>query len=110
MNIQVLLTAIFLLLSNSAAADNRLIGQTYSLRWTIQSAPGESTVDSNKLVFCNASQLVWNTMLDGKTISSGAENYELTEIEPGILQVTWQQRTDRTEFVVATLNLLKWSV
>ena len=68
MKIQVFLTAIFLLLSTSVAADNRLIGKTYTLKWTIQSASGESPADATKLAFCNESRLVWNTMLDGKTV------------------------------------------
>ena len=110
MKIQIILATTCLLLSTSTIADNRLIGKTYSLKWSIQSVSGESPADSTKLAFCNGLRLVWNTILDDKTVSAGVENYELTEVEPGILQVTWRQRADRTEFVVATLNLFKWSV
>ena len=50
-------------------------------------------------------------MSDGESVSSGTEVYELSEIEPGIVQFTWRQQiANRTEYVVATLNLYKWSV
>ncbi len=88
-----------------------MTGKVFLLKWSIQSGAGEVSIDATRVVFCDAEKLVWNTEFNGEMISSGLENYEFSEIEPGILQVTWkQQLKDRTEVVVATLNSFKWSV
>jgi len=108
---QTTLILLCLFLSNIAVADNRMTGKTFLLKWSIQSVTDEVSIDATKVIFCDAEKLLWNTELNGETISSGFENYALSEIEPGIVQVTWrQQLNDRTEVVVSTLNLFKWSV
>jgi len=108
---QTILILICLLLSNIAVADNRIIGKVFLLKWSIQSGAGGVSIDTTRVTFCDSATLLWNVTLKGEIVSSGLENYELSEIEPGIVQVTWrQQLKDQTEVVVATLNLFKWSV
>ena len=108
---QTILILICLFLSNIAVADDRMIGKLFLLKWPIQSGTGEVSIDATKVFFCDSATLVWNTELKEENVSSGLENYELSVIEPSIVQVTWkQQLSDRTEIVVATLNLFKWSV
>ncbi|MEM7194236.1 MAG: hypothetical protein AAF402_04745 [Pseudomonadota bacterium] len=101
---------VFCFAAPSALADIRLIDKTFSLSWSIHSAPDERTFDSVELYFCSELELIWNELLDKKSMANGQTTYELTEIEPGILRITWKQsKSDPNRIVVTTLNLFKWS-
>lgn len=51
-------------------------------------------------------ELVWHNVTDPEAISSGTEYYVRTDLAPGIVQITWKESPDTTDFgVVWTLNV-----
>ena len=94
-----------LAMSTSSRADVRLVGNTFVHAWTINPYPDGTPAPKYETRFCDDRTLVWSDVTDMSNVKSGIEEYELTEISPGVLQVTWKESPDTTDHgVVWTLN------
>ncbi len=105
------LVAAALASSTLARADVRLVGNTFVHAWTINPYPEGTPAPKYETRFCDGQTLVWNDVTDLRDIRSGVETYELTEISPGVLQVTWKESADTTGHgVVWTLNFRTYAI
>jgi hypothetical protein len=103
--------AIALGISATADADVRLVGKTFSHSWTVNKYPKDWPTPKYVTLFCDEKTVVWNNVTDTENVYSGIEQYELTEIDPGILQVTWKESPDTTKFGITwTLNFRTWAI
>lgn len=95
----------------TAHADIRLVGNTFVHSWTINPFPKERPAPKYETFFCDEDTLVWNNVTDMSKVRSGVETYELTELSPGVLQVTWKESPETTNHgVVWTLNFRTYAI
>ena len=100
-----------LALSEVAHADVRLVGNTFVHAWTINPYPDGTPAPKYETRFCDERILVWSDITDLSNVTSGIEKYELTEISPGVLQVTWKESPDTTDLgMVWTLNFGTYAI
>jgi hypothetical protein len=77
----------------------------------VNSLPSEWSTPRYVLLFCDEQTLVWNDVTDEDNVHSGVESYELTEIDPGVLQVSWKESPESTGYgVVLTINFHTWAI
>ena len=94
-----------------AHADIRLVGNTFVHTWTINPFPEAQPSPKYETLFCDEDTLVWNDVTDSTRVQSGVETYVLTELSPGVVQVTWKESPDTTNHgVVWTLNFRTYAI
>jgi hypothetical protein len=94
-----------------AHADIRLVGNTFVHSWTINPFPRSRPVPKYETLFCDEDTLVWNDVTDLSKVHSGVETYVLTELSPGVVQVTWKESPETTNHgVVWTLNFRTYAI
>lgn len=97
--------------SYSAHADVRLVGNTFVHAWTINPYRDGTPAPKYETRFCDERTLVWSDVTDLSNVTSGIEKYVLTEISPGVLQVTWKESPATTDLgVVWTLNFGTYAI
>ena len=98
-------------IGSTASADIRLVGNTFTHAWTVNTFPDDWPTPKYETRFCDQETLVWNNVTDMRNVSSGVEKYELTELSPGVLQVTWKESPETTnQGVVWTLNFRTYAI
>jgi len=96
---------------STAAADIRLVGNTFTHAWTVNTFPEGWPTPKYETRFCDQQTLVWNDVTDRNNVKSGMQNYELTELSPGVLQVTWKESPETTnQGVVWNLNFRTYGI
>jgi len=106
-------TAIVVLvgMASTAHADIRLVGNTFVHAWTVNPFREKRPPPKYETRFCDEQMLVWNNVTDLSKVESGVEKYELTELSPGVLQVTWKESPETTNHgVVWTLNFRTYAI
>lgn len=105
------LTILFLGMSAAVNADVRLTGNTFVYSWTINPYADGTPAPRYETRFCDERTLVWNDVTDPNDVKSGAETYELTELDPGVVQVTWKESPQATNHgVVLTINFRTYAI
>ena len=78
-----------------------LVGNTVHHTWTAGPWAGASFVT----LFCSAATLVWNNISDPENVMSEKKTYVRSDIAPGIVQISWKEAPDTTNFgLIWTLN------
>lgn len=81
--------------------DTQLIGKKVKHEWK----KGPWTGATFTTFFCSESVLTWNNTTDPDHITSEIEQYYRTEIAEGIVQISWKEDPDTTNFgLIWTLN------
>lgn len=92
-------------LSSLAHANSNLVGKTITHAWTINTFPADRPAPSYVTLFCDYETLVWNDVTDQKNVISGVESYLVREIDKDIVQVSWKESPETTNYgMVWTLN------
>lgn len=82
-----------------------LVGKTVTHEWTENPYGADKPVPSYVTFFCDDSTLVWNAVTDPSDIRSGTETYTRTDFAPGIVQITWKESPDTSNYgVIWTLK------
>lgn len=81
--------------------DTQLVGKKVKHQWTKGLWSGASFTT----FFCSENVLTWNNTSDPSNISSESEQYYRTEIAEGIIQISWKEDPETTNFgLIWTLN------
>lgn len=82
-----------------------LIGKKVSHSWTENTFPKEWPTPTFETFICDANTLIWNNTTDMNNISSGVETYTAVELAPNVLQVSWKESPETTNYgIIWTLD------
>jgi hypothetical protein len=86
----------------AAAHDDHaeLVGKTVTHDWTQNPYGADTPVPSYVTFFCDDTTLVWNAVTDPSDIRSGREAYTRTDLAPGIVQITWKESPETSNYGV----------
>jgi hypothetical protein len=107
-----LLLPLMLSLMISPAFSHSLIsGSMISHSWTENSFPNHWPAPKFETFICDDRTLVWNNITDMKKLTSGIEKYDAVELAPNLLQVSWKESPETTNYgIIWTLDFNKMSI
>ncbi len=103
------LTILLIVLINTFAlptvAHELLTGSTISHSWTENTFPTTWSTPKFETFICDDKMLIWNNITDMKHLTSGVEEYTVVELAPKLLQVSWKESPETTNYgIVWTLD------
>jgi hypothetical protein len=96
----------FLLSHNTIASTDLLTpGSKISHAWTENSFPQNWKNPTFETFICENNTLVWNNTTDTNNPTSGREKYTAVELAPKLLQVSWKESPETTNYgIIWTLD------
>lgn len=102
---------LFCAFSSALQADVRLSGKTLTYSWTINTLPEDWSTPKYITFICDEKTLVWNNVTDKNKVISGVEKYELSEVSPGVLQISWKESPKTTDYgVILTFSFISYGI
>lgn len=104
-----MLTVVFIgfisLFSSMTFANELLVGKKVSHSWTENTFPKEWPTPTFETFICDDSTLIWNNTTDKNNITSGVETYTVVKLAPKVLQVSWKESPETTNYgIIWTLD------
>jgi len=101
-----IVVAVFLSFFSSISFSNELLaGKKVSHSWTENTFPKEWPTPTFETFICDNSTLIWNNTTDINNISFGVEAYTAVELAPNVLQVSWKESPETTNYgIIWTLD------
>jgi len=88
-----------------AFAHKLLTGSVISHSWTENTFPQTWPTPKFETYICDEKTLVWNNITDLNRPTSGIETYHVVELAPRLLQVSWKESPETTNYgVIWTLD------
>ena len=85
---------------------DKLIGKKITHSWTENTFPEGWPTPTYVTVICDAKKLIWNNVTDMDNFSYGEEEYTAIELAPNIIQVSWKESPETTNYgIIWTLDL-----
>ncbi len=86
-------------------AHELLTGSTISHSWTENTFPKTWSTPKFQTFICDDKTLIWNNITDMTHLTSGVEEYTVVELAPKLLQVSWKESPETTNYgIVWTLD------
>lgn len=100
-----LLTMIMNTLTLPAFANELLTGSVISHSWTENTFPKTWPTPKFETFFCDDKTLIWNNITDKNHLKFGVEQYNVVELAPKLLQVSWKESPETTNYgIIWTLD------
>ncbi|WP_250655988.1 hypothetical protein [Alkalimarinus coralli] len=104
-----LLTVVFIgfisSFSTMTFSNELLVGKKVSHSWTENTFPKEWPTPTFETYICDNRTLIWNNTTDKNNLSFGVEAYTAVELAPKVLQVSWKESPETTNYgIIWTLD------
>jgi len=84
--------------SGSVSSEDQLVGNTTEHAWVNNNFPAEWPTPRYRVSFCSDDTLVWNNITNAANPDSGIEKYDAVQLGPDLLQVSWKESPETTNF------------
>ena len=88
-----------------------LTGTVISHSWTKNSFPKAWPTPKFTTFICDQHTLIWNNITNIEQLSFGIERYTVVELAPKLLQVSWKESPDTTNYgIIWTLDFNQMNI
>lgn len=93
------------MVSTCVFSSELLVGKTTEHVWSNNDFPTDWPAPKYKVIFCDSETLVWNNITNIENINSGVEKYSVVELGENLIQVSWKESPETTNYgIIWTLN------
>lgn len=107
----ILITTLLFANITIASSDQFTAGYKISHSWTENSFPKNWKTPTFDTFICENNTLIWNNTTDANNPTSGLEKYNAIELAPNLLQVSWKESPETTNYgIIWTLDFNNMSI
>ena len=101
----ILFTLLINMFTHTVLANELLTGTVISHSWTENTFPKSWPTPKFETFICDEETLIWNNITNMKHLTHGVEKYTVVEIAPKLLQVSWKESPETTNYgIIWTLD------